>query len=136
MQIPDHLFETLLRLQAERRWADEVTQFKDTVCLFPGLGTPLYLTRDGRILAGPCWPDDPPETRPATDDEAVGGLVLGAKQFDCSELLTLLPPRPQEAKTCPQCTGTRWLGLRGADGKAFEVICPQCSGRGWTVRPG
>jgi len=130
--IPAQLFERLLHLQTERRWGDDVTRFEDTVCLFPGLGPPLYLTRDGRILAGPCWPDDPPETRSATDDEAVGALVLGCKQYDCPELLAFLPPRPDAAMTCPDCSGTHWFRGQTADGQALEILCPTCGGRGWT----
>ena len=131
--VPEALFDELLGLQREREWKDATTEREVAVCLFAGLGNPIYLTRDGRVLVGPCWPDDPPELRAATENEAIGGFVIGAKRFGRPELLTLLPPQPLGARTCGACTGTRWFRFTDVTGSPANVLCPECAGRGWTL---
>jgi hypothetical protein len=122
-----------VKLQKQRGWGGTIIERESAVCLFAGLGNPIYLTRDGRMLVGPCWPDDPPELRVANENEAIAGLVIGAKRFGNPELLTLLPPRPATASTCAPCTGTRWLRFNDATGNPAEIVCPECGGRGWRL---
>jgi hypothetical protein len=119
----------------ERGWGDHITERDLAVCLFAGLGTPIYLTREGRLLVGPCWPDDPPELREAKEDEAMGAFVIGARKFGRPELLTLLPTRPPTASTCVLCTGSRWVRIGRPVGgqETGEILCPECAGRGWRV---
>jgi hypothetical protein len=71
---------------AARPWSDDVTRRESAVCLFAGLGNPIYLTRAGRVLVGPCCPDDPPDIRAATEDEEVAGFVIGARRLGRTEL--------------------------------------------------
>lgn len=100
-----------------------------------GMGPAVYLTLDGRVLIDERWwfGDD---VREATEDEAISGIVVGAKVTGIQELLELVPPRPPEADACGQCSGARWwtLPVKDVHGNTCEIVCSACWGRGWSVQ--
>jgi hypothetical protein len=113
---------TLQRLQ------DEVESSHDAFLLDPGMGPMTYLTADGRILVDArTWEGD--AITEATEDEAIGALVIGAEKTGLLALLALLPPAPVEAATCPRCKGSR----RAALGPLPNLLCLVCGGRGWAT---
>src|SRR5579862_9313937 len=75
------------------RLQDEVEGGQDAFLLDPGMGPMLYLTADGRVLVdGRSWDGEGP--REASDEEAIGALVVGAKKTGIDALLELIPRRP------------------------------------------
>ena len=127
--------ETIERLRSESRMRnsrDDVTEGYDAFLLDPGMGPGAYLTRDGRVLIdGRYW--DETEVREATDDEAIVAIVVGADKSGITELLALLPQRPEQAITCARCAGSRWVraGIEVGTGEPGKIVCYECRGRGW-----
>jgi hypothetical protein len=128
-------------LKKLRSWSQKSTQRDDIVLredafvLFGGMGSPMYLTADGRVLVDPVWEHlgDPgweqrEDLREATEDEAIGALVIGAQDSGITELLDLIPKRPGAARDCPTCSGQRWATYGG-----MRLICFTCHGRGWVA---
>ena len=106
----------------------EVEDEYDAFLLDPGMGPMIYLTSDGRVLLDfRSWDGD--EVREATEDEAIGALVVGAKKTGLPKLLDLIPPPPEEGMECPMCHGARWARLHPE--WASTMVCITCSGRGW-----
>ena len=112
---------------------DAVEQEHDAFMLFGGMGTCLYIRRDGTLLVGAdeFWGE--PETRVASQDEACKALVIGARRYEMPGLLDLLPPRPDQAVECSHCRGLRWASFRTVDGGCAEIVCPTCSGSDWAA---
>jgi len=121
--LSDSVVEQLRAVQARRAHTDDVIEQNDAFLLDPGLGPALYLTSDGRVLVDYReWNGSP--VREATPEEAIIALVIGARKTGVAELLSLLPPPPADAQTCPICQGTHYAGEQ-------KWMCPKCSGRGW-----
>ncbi len=122
--VPDALIRSL-----PERWGralDEIEREYDAVILDGGLGTALYLTRDGRVIVdGTGW--DELGVREATREEAFTALVVGARKTGESGLLALLPPRPANALDCRDCGATGWREL----GEERRFVCATCGGVGW-----
>jgi hypothetical protein len=109
----------------------EVEEEHDAFLLDPGMGPMIYLTGDGRVLVdGRTW--DGTALREANDDEAIAGLVTGAEKTGVSELLELLPGRPEDGQSCPKCGGGR--RAEPVPGCGFRVVCVLCRGRGWVAQ--
>lgn len=113
---------------------DEVSREHDAFLLDPGLGPMTYLTADGRVLldfrtvdSRTGWGD---EVREATEDEAIGALVVGARKTGIARLLDLIPAAPEGGRECPGCRGER---LASPAPGMQKFICNECMGRGWVV---
>ena len=121
---------------AKRRWPrDDIERKHDAFQLFGGMGSPGYITCDGRILidADEIW--EAPGLREAnSDDEVIAMLTVGAKNTGIVELLGLIPPKPADAVVCPLCNGSRWWHLPGAKRGAEPIVCLLCRGRGWATQ--
>lgn len=128
-QIPNDL---LVHLRARRanRDPDAIEAEHDAFLLFPGMGCPLYLTTDGRILKdGREW--EGTEVREGDDNDAVAALVIGAENWNMRDLLKLLPPPPESSAACTLCGGSRWWHFKDYFGKPSKILCSTCGGRGW-----
>jgi hypothetical protein len=126
--------QTLLVALQDRRprsAADNIELAEEAFLLFPGMGAPLYLTSDGRVLRdGREW-DEASAIVEGTDDDAVAAIVIGAEDLNLPELLALLPPAPLNAVPCSRCGGSRWWNFKDYYGKPAKIICPECRGRSW-----
>ena len=114
---------------ARKRPVDDIERDHDAVMLFGGMGSPGYITTDGRILidADEFW-ESPAGVREAnSDDEVIAMLTVGAKTTGIEELLDLIPAAPPEAIRCPMCKGSRWYERLG-------TICLLCRGRSWATQ--
>jgi DnaJ-class molecular chaperone len=63
--------------------------------------------------------------------------VIGAKVRDTPELLSLLPPRSNDARDCAFCEGegSGWVSfMMDIHGKPIEMVCAECGGVGWLTR--
>jgi hypothetical protein len=94
--------------------------------MFAGLGDPMYLTFDGRVLVLDMLEDVPPREA-ANFQEAASAIVVGAKNRKSPELLTLLPMRPQSAADCNECDKTGWQQIT----ETITIVCGKCGGLGW-----
>ena len=84
------------------------------------------LNPDGEIIA---FPDDSSLDVHIEDDtlRRNTALVQGSKLYP--ELATLIPVRPSDARTCPDCNGSG-VNPVTSDPKYAMVIC-LCGGTGW-----
>ncbi len=106
----------------------EVEDREDAFLLDPGMGPMAYLTTDGRVLEDHrSWDGD--GLREAMLDDAIAALVVGAKKTGIADLLSLVPPCPDDGSRCPRCEGERWDKPLREHG--LEIICGLCRGRGW-----
>jgi len=106
-QVADRYADGMDQLQVE------VEHREDAFLIDPGMGRMTYITGDGRVLLDMrTWDGEP--LREATDDEAIGALVVGAKKTSIGELLDLIPTRPPDGLQCPMCSGTRWCTFGGS----------------------
>lgn len=113
-------------------WQREVEEQNDAFLLYAGMGPMLYVTADGRVLVdGRGWDDE--ALREATDDEAIGAMVVGARRTGITLLLDLLPPKPPSASDCAGCEGARFMTLQASNGEPFPIVCTDCAGRGWSA---
>lgn len=126
-ELSPELLVELRRVREERGWADPITVREDAFLMFGGMGSPGYLTSDGRVLIDES--DWNPSLREAVGDEAYLYLVLGAKLTGIRALLDLVPTRPGVGRVCARCDGRRWMVFGTG-----EVICIDCRGKGWTGR--
>lgn len=127
--IPDELVPKLRELQTkDSRYP--IVKSEDAVVMFYGLGDPLYLTFDGRIIIEDMLDDVPP--REAENlVKATSAIVLGAKIQNFPELLSILPKRGENTTDCENCSASGWLEI-GKD--SFSVVCHQCGGLGWKIQ--
>ena len=129
--IPELLLATLRAWRAERP-SDPIEREHDAFCLDPGLGPAWFLTSDGRVLVdGTSWDGEP--LREAADAEACQTIVAGARKLGMPALLTLLPARPQRARTCPHCNGERYSSVLPGHAEAPRFLCQVCDGLGWVT---
>ncbi len=118
------------RAMREWTWKQGVEETHDALLLDPGLGAAVYLTFDGRVLIdGSDW--DEQEIREADEDEAIRSLVIGARKTGITDLIDLVPKRPETAVECSLCLGSRWMSLGTVEKTNAEIVCSSCSGRGW-----
>src|SRR4051812_23521088 len=113
--LPADVLAALRARSAQERWPPdpEVRKYGEAFLLYPGLGPALYLLEDGRVLVDArgwegVYRDGVMKEGPireASDDEAVGALVVGARETGIAALLSLLPPAPARASPCPRCAG-------------------------------
>ncbi|MBS2024041.1 MAG: hypothetical protein JST92_16685 [Deltaproteobacteria bacterium] len=97
----------------------------DAFLLDPGMGPMTYLTSDGRILSDEStWFGEGVEEKTSTEANMV--IVVGARKTGLEDLLELLPKKPEGARTCDRCEGTRWM----PQGKG-QVVCAVCGGKGF-----
>lgn len=47
------------------------------------------------------------------------------------ELAPLLPQRPENALSCPQCHGEKTLNAKLGPSKSAAIFCGECNGLGW-----
>lgn len=91
------------------------------------------------LIDDSAWEGSP--LHEATDDEATGGLAVGAKCTGLAALLDLIPAMPDDGRACAHCGGSHWWALqspegiaaRGVEGRPITIVCPHCAGRGWTL---
>ena len=134
LAIPEQILKRLRTESRMRDTNDDVTATHDAFLLDPGMGPGAYLTVDGRVLIdGRYW--DETELREATDDEAITAIVVGAQKTGITELLVLLPSRPDRSIICGTCAGSRWVraGTDVLTGEPGQIVCYVCRGRGWVA---
>lgn len=125
-EIPTELVPKLRELQKkDSDW--EIVRSEDSVVMFYGMGDPLYLTFDGRIIIEDMLDDIPP-TEAQTLAEATMAVVVGAKVRNFPKLLSILPERPQSAVDCANCENSGWFRPGGFLG---PFVCGDCGGLGW-----
>lgn len=108
----------------------EIVKSEDAVVMFYGMGDPLYLTFDGRVIIEECFMEEKGSREAETLAEVAMAVVVGAKVRDFSELLSILPDRPKNAVGCENCGKSGWLQPAPALG-AF--VCGECGGLGWKI---
>lgn len=122
--VPEVLFQRL-RDRAGRA-LDHIEREYDAAILDGGLGTALYLTRDGRVIVdGSGWDDL--GVREGTRAESLVALIVGARKTGEAGLLALLPARSKGARDCQQCNSTGWIEI----GDERRFVCTTCGGVGW-----
>lgn len=138
VKLSDNLLRKLQQLRAKQSrgfgWEqqEQIEDEHNAFLIDLGMGPMTYLTSDGRILYDmDSW--DCPESgiHEASEDEAIGSLVVGAKKTHLLELLDLIPPPPEHSSICSQCSGSRWASP--VPGFEMTVVCTRCHGRGWTT---
>jgi hypothetical protein len=132
LPITAELFE---RLQATFRRKHEGSEFDagdDAVLLFMDLFLISWLRRDG-FVEWYDWSEDPNVVHFASEDELVMALVIGSETLEAPELLDFLPPRPVDARDCPECNGAGRVTypVTNSRGEPWTPICGSCWGRGW-----
>jgi hypothetical protein len=106
-----------------------ITVAEDAVVMFYGMGDPLYLTFDGRVIIEDMLEDTPPRES-ATLTEASCAVVVGAKVRNFPELLSILPKRPPNAFDCGNCNKSGWFQPLETLG---PFVCGTCGGLGWLL---
>ena len=131
--VPVDVVGQLRTMRAARNRHDPIEREHNAFLLDPGLGPPTYLSADGRIL----WDDDGWGVEPALG-LAYAAILTGAEKTRIPDLRRLLPPRPADAPTCPECDGTGLLGkgeMTDLDGRPISIGCSACWGMGWQAIP-
>jgi len=121
-----------LREQRRLRGTDDIMETHDAFMLDPGLGPPVYLSSDGRVV----WDDDGWGVA-GTRAEAFASILAGVKKTGILELLSLLPPRVEASVDCGECSASGWFDAHGQlqdiNGRPFSFVCMKCAGLGWTA---
>ncbi|MBX3245230.1 MAG: hypothetical protein KF685_12335 [Acidobacteria bacterium] len=123
--ISDELLPKLRQLQ-EQDPPEKRMESEDAVMMFAGLGDPMYLTFDGRVLIVDMLEDVPPREA-ASFQEAVSAIIIGAKKRKCPELFDLLPMRGENAADCNECDKSGWQRIA----ETITIVCENCGGLGW-----
>ena len=126
--IPENLIPRLKELQEKDAGKDEIIESENAVTMFYGMGDPMYLTLDGRVLIDECFIEDKGLREAKTLNEATMAVVIGAKVRDFPGLLAILPARPENAIDCRNCEQTGWFMAGGSLG---PFVCHECGGFGW-----
>ena len=129
-EIPENLIPKLKELQKKDSHY-EIVKSEDAVVMFYGMGDPLYLTFDGRVIIEECFIEVKPPREANTLAEAAMAIVVGAKIRNFPELLSILPERPQNAVDCEICQKSGWWGLGETVG---PFVCHECGGLGWKFK--
>jgi hypothetical protein len=128
--IPVELMPKLRELQ-QKDASYKIVQSEDAVVMFYGMGDPLYLTFDGRVIIEECFMEVIPPREATSLAEAAMAVVVGAKIRDFPELLSILPERPKNAPDCENCNKSGWLQLGESLG---PFVCGNCGGLGWELK--
>jgi hypothetical protein len=134
--IPPKLVPKLRELQEQSRqfYIDKIAESEDAVVMTLGLGDAMYLALDGRVIVDEFTlteEEDKPPREAKDAKEMYAAIVVGAKQRNAPELLSLLPSRPEAAVDCAACKNSGWFFF-GADApESLKVICSECGGVGW-----
>lgn len=103
---------------------------RDCFLLDAGLGPAVYLCSSGHVV----WEDDGCGVIP-TRGKAFASIVVGAHKTGVTELLALLPRRPEDAQDCGACNGSGWLSFAVSPDEgphaAKGCVCLDCGGLGW-----
>lgn len=126
-EIPENLIPRLKELQKKDTHHD-IVRSENAVIMFDGMGNPMYLTLDGRVIIDECFMEEKGLREAETLTEAAMAIVVGAKTRDFPELLSILPPRPENATDCVNCETTGWFKFGGILG---PYVCEKCGGLGW-----
>jgi hypothetical protein len=130
-EIPDELIPKLRELQKNDS-NHEIAKSEDAVVMFYGMGDPMYLTFDGRVIIDEWFGVEVEKIREArTLVEAAMAVVVGAKIRDFPELLSILPDRSQTAVDCENCGKNGWIRLSENLG---PFVCGECGGLGWKLK--
>ena len=128
-EIPKKLIPKLRELQKkDSRYP--IVKSEDAVVMFYGMGDPLYMTFDGRIIIEDMLDDIPPREA-ETLAEAAMAIVVGAKVRKFPELLSILPERTENAVDCENCEKSGWIQPAPALG---PFVCGDCGGLGWKIQ--
>ncbi len=127
--IPSELVPKLRELQAKDSHY-QIVKSEDAVVMFYGMGDPLYLTFDGRVIIEDMLEDIPPREA-QTLSEAAMAVVVGAKAHNFSELLSILPKRPEQVSDCENCNKSGWFQPAPSLG---PFVCGECGGLGWILK--
>jgi len=104
---------------------DAIRKWGEAFLLDPGLDPALWLLADGRVIVDErAFGSE--VVRAASDEEAIGAIVIGTRKTGVHELLTLLPTRPPHATECSRCGGNGSVPMASS-----EVVCVECHGAGW-----
>jgi hypothetical protein len=117
--------------ELERRWLKAAPFVRrraeqGQLVLLREWGQTTVLTRAGDIVVVDS--DDGSPDRPATERERRFALFQAIDPYP--ELLSLLPARPPEARTCSGCLGTGINPFSLTNPSLRNVIC-ECGGAGW-----
>jgi hypothetical protein len=93
--------------------------------------TDTVLSRAGDVIIIDTEDGLPP--RAATERERPVELFRSIARYP--ELLSFLPARPQDAITCPTCSGTGVVAAKFAKPEHRPLVC-ECGGAGWKVAEG
>lgn len=125
-EIPENLIPRIKELQ-KKDDHDKIVKSENAVVMFYGMGDPLYLTLDGRVIIQDMLDEVPPREAETLIEAAIA-VVVGAKVRDFPELLSILPARPENALDCGNCENTGWFLAGGVLG---PFVCGDCGGLGW-----
>jgi ribosomal protein S27AE len=129
-ELPKNLIPKLKELQS-KDLPEKMVQTEDAVVMFYGMGDPMYLTLDGRILIDECFMEDKGLREAENLIEAAMAVVVGAKVRNFPELLSILPARPENAIDCQNCEKTGWFMAGEVLG---PFVCGKCGGLGWKLK--
>jgi hypothetical protein len=124
MDLPTHISERIRDAIARGgggKGIDEEARGHGAIALMGTLGSIFMLRPDGTF-----WDADADWGKPLaplTEEWHIKALVWGVERFPW--LAELLPPRPSDASSCPECGGSGHLGNS-------PVLCSRCEGLGWT----
>lgn len=128
-EIPENLIPKLRELQ-NKDLNHEIVRSEDAVVMFYGMGDPLYLTFDGRVIIEECFMEDKGRREAETLAEAAMAIVVGAEIRKFPELLSILPEHPENAVDCQNCEKSGWFKPGGVLG---PFVCGECGGLGWKL---
>ncbi len=129
-EIPENLIPRLKELQTKDTHHD-IVKLEDAVIMFGGMGDPLYLTFDGRVIIDECFMEEKGPREAETLAEAAMAVVVGAKVRNLPELLSILPDQPSDAIDCDNCEKSGWFRPGGVLG---PFVCGDCGGLGWKLK--
>jgi hypothetical protein len=104
-----------------------IVKMENAVVMFGGMGDPMYLTLDGRVIIEDRMDDGPPREA-ATLREATMAVVIGAKLREFPELLSILPERPLNSVDCQNSDQAGWYKVAES---LPPIVCHECGGLGW-----
>lgn len=128
--IPQNLIHQLKELQKNDS-NYQIVKSEDAVVMFYGMGDPLYLTLDGRVIIEECFMEEKGPREAENLVEAAMAVVVGAKIRNLPELLSILPDRPIDAFDCDNCEKSGWFRPGGVLG---PFVCGDCGGLGWKLK--
>jgi hypothetical protein len=128
-EIPSEVVPKLRELQ-QKNAHEAIVQNEDAVVMFYGMGDPMYLTFDGRVIIYEFFVVENGPREAKTLAEAAMAVVVGAKIRKFPELLSLLPERPDDAFDCERCETSGWIKLFKS---VPPFVCEDCGGLGWQL---